>query len=249
MPGGARHAQDFSRNGGIYRRHLAVRGSDRGRSRRRASTAARDWNAIGAAIVSAKSGEPLVRAMNWLKTRLLSGGGSLLGFLYAPRLWGLGNALKIDDPDQDARVNAGLIVLYTFELIVIDGAKCADTSAPNNRLTQLFSQNSATLAYVKSKPEAVKTKIIEGAIALEKLTSPRRKEDDLLCRSGMEEMQAGLAAGTTHDMTGQTNHYGRTIGVEAPPGWVPRMLPQAKYQPLQERARSTMMGELVKLLK
>jgi hypothetical protein len=210
--------------------------------------AARSWNAIGAAIASAKGGEPLKHAMDWLQTRLAVGGGAFLGFLYAPRLWIVGNAIKVEDPDKDTRVTAAFIVLYTYELIAVDGTKCADRSAPNRRATQLLTQNGAALAYLKAKPDAVKAKLIQSAIALEKANAPRRKDDDFLCRDGMEQMQAGIAAGTTHDMTGQTNNVGRTIGVEAPIGWTPRMLPPATYQPMQERARSEMAAQLSKLL-
>jgi hypothetical protein len=209
-----------------------------------ALAAARNWNAIGTAIKSANDAESLKRAMEWLSTRLMSGGGSFLGFVYAPRLWGYGNALRVDDPARDLRVTAGMIVLYTYELIVIDGAKCADRTAPGSRITQLFAQNSAALAYLTTKPDDVKAKVIEVAIAFEKRTSPLRKDDDLLCRSGMEEMKAGLDAGTQQEVTGQTNRYGRTVAVEALPGNVPRFLPPETYQPIQQRARSEMAAQL-----
>ena len=209
---------------------------------------ARNWNAISAAISAAKAPDSLMQAMNWLSTRLKAGGGSLLGFLYAPRLWGFGSGLQIENPTKDARVTAGLIVLYTYQLIVIDGAKCADRTAPGNRLSQLLTQNREVLEYLRSKPNGLKALVIVLAMDFENRTAPLRKDDDLLCRGGMEEMQAGIAAGTARDLTGKTNHPGRTIGVEARPVWTPRMLAPATYQPIQERARAEMEARLLKLV-
>ena len=210
--------------------------------------AARNWNAIRVAIVPANSGEALSRSTHWLQTRLLSGGGSLLGFLYATRLWAIGSAMNIEDPNQDSRVTAGVIVLYTYELIVIDGAKCADPTAPSHRLDQLLMNYRPVVAYLKTKPDALKAKAVDLAIKLEKATSPRRTDDDLLCRDGMDQMRAGLAAGLTHEVPSDKNSPGKTVAVEAPPGYTPRFLPPDTYKPVQERARSEMPARLTKLL-
>jgi hypothetical protein len=99
-----------------------------------AMLAARKWNDLGAALSRARSGEPVLRMMNWLQSRIDTGGGFLVGFLFAKDLWELGNARKNDDPNADNRITAGLITLYVYELIAIDGAKCGDKTAPDHRL-------------------------------------------------------------------------------------------------------------------
>jgi hypothetical protein len=211
--------------------------------------AAHDWNALGAAIASFKQGPPVMRMMDWLHTRIDAGGGSLLGFLYAPRLWGAGSFLKNDDPSKDMRVNAGMIVLYTYELIQIDGVKCDDQTAPAHRVEQLFARNRPVLAYLKAEPTSVKANVVAGAIALEKHTAPLRKDDDLLCRDGEAQMRAGIEDGTrkaVQDPTG--NHYGQTVEVVPPPGWKPAFVAPDKYEPLQEQARSNMESKLLALL-
>jgi len=212
-----------------------------------AMLAARKWSDLGAALSHVRSGESVLRMMNWLQSRIDTGGGFLLGFVLAKNLWELGNARKNDDPNADNRITAGLITLYTYELIAIDGAKCGDKTAPDHRLQQLLMTNGPALAYLKTKPDAIKVSVVEIAIALEKKTAPLRKLDDLLCRDGLEQMQAGIVAGTTHDVQ-SPGQYGRTVAVEAPKDFAPRVLLPGQYEPAQESARLKMKGNLLKLL-
>ena len=76
---------------------------------------AKKWNELAAALSRAKSPASVVRMMDWLQSRLAAGGGSLLGFIYAKDLWDLGEAQKVEDPNKDLRITAGLITLYTYE--------------------------------------------------------------------------------------------------------------------------------------
>jgi hypothetical protein len=209
--------------------------------------AAKKWNEIGAASSLGQSSEAVARMMSWLRTRIDAGGGFFLSFLYARNLWNLGSLFKADDPDKDLRITAAIITLYAYEVIVIDGAKCADTSAPSRRADQLFTYGGSALNYLKTKPEELKARVIETAIGREKRTEQLRKDDDLLCRDGMEEIKAGIDAGTTHEVPSQNGHYGKTVAVETPPGFVPRFLAQSAYGPLQVRARSEMKANLIKL--
>ena len=210
--------------------------------------AAKKWNEIGAASSLGQSGEAVTRMMNWLHTRIDTGGGFFLSFLYARNLWNAGSFFKVDDPNKDLRITAALITLYAYELIVIDGAKCADKSAPSRRADQLFMYGGRALNYLKTKPEELKAKVIETAIGYEKRTEQWRKDDDLLCRDGMEEIKAGIDAGTTHEVPSQSGHYGKTIAVETPPGFAPRFLAPEAYLPIQQRGRSEMRANLLKLI-
>jgi hypothetical protein len=186
--------------------------------------------------------------MDWLHRKIDAGGGFFLGFMYARDLWLLGSAQKIEDPAKDLRATAGLIVLYTYELIIIDGAKCGDSTAPENRLSQLFRTYAPTFAYMKTKPPELKASIVAIAIALEKKTAPLRKDDDLVCRDGFEQMKAGIAAGKEKEVSNTGGYYGRTVAVGAPPGYKPRFLAAETYKPIQEKARSEMTTSLLKLV-
>lgn len=211
---------------------------------------ARDWNRLGAALNSSRAPEWGLHRMNWFQSRLDAGGGSFLGFMYIRDLWGYGNAAKNDDPAKDTRLTAGMIWLYTYELIAIDGAKCEDRTAPAHRVEQLSTTepNRSVLAYLKAKPPDLKDQVIGVAIAFERKTAPLRKEDDLICRDGLEQMQAGIAAGTTHDVPTPAGGYGKTVAVEAPPGYAPKYLPIDKYAPARDQARANMKTILSKIL-
>ncbi|MBV8745802.1 MAG: hypothetical protein JO134_12260 [Xanthobacteraceae bacterium] len=209
---------------------------------------AKKWNDLASALSRAKSSDSIVRMLDWLRSRLDAGGGSLLGFIYAKDLWDIGEAQKGDDPNKDLRLTAGLITLYTYELIAIDGAKCADHSAPSHRVDQLLMNNAPALAYLKAQPQELKDKVVDLAIAMEKKTAPLRKLDDLLCRSGLAEMQAGIAAGKTREVPTPPGQVGKTIEVDPPADFAPRLLTPQSYLPDQERARANMRATLLKLI-
>jgi len=209
---------------------------------------AKKWNDLASALSRAKSPESVARKLDWLQSRLEVGGGSLLGFIYSKDLWDIGEAQKVDDPNKDLRITAGLITLYTYELIALDGAKCADHSAPSHRVDQLLMNNAPVLAYLKAQPQELKNKVVDLAIAMEKKTAPLRKLDDLLCRSGLEEMQAGIAAGKTREVPTPPGQVGKTVEVEAPADFAPRYLTPQSYLPDQEKARANMKATLLKLI-
>jgi hypothetical protein len=209
---------------------------------------AKKWNDLGAALSRAKSPDAVVRKLDWLQSRLDVGGGSLLGFIYAKDLWDIGATQKIDDPNKDLRITAGLITLYIYELIAIDGAKCADHSAPSHRVDQLLMNNAPALGYLKAQPQELKDKVVDLAIAMEKKTAPLRKLDDLLCRSGLEEMQAGIAAGKTREVPTPPGQVGKTVEVDPPADFAPRLLTPQSYLPDQEKARANMKATLLKLI-
>lgn len=208
--------------------------------------AAQDWHGLYQALAPATAGDELLKAMAWMNAKIQSSGGaSLLGFIYARDLWGVGNKMKIDDPDRDPRVTAGMIVLYTYELVVIDGTICADRTAPARRIGQL-ALNPA-LAFVKAQPTDLKGRLIDTAIALETRTAALRPSDDLPCRNGMEAFAEGTysAAAAPSPRPGQ---FGKTVGGQAAADRSPRLLPPETYKPMQEKARAGMRAALARLV-
>jgi hypothetical protein len=210
--------------------------------------ASRDWNALGAALSRPGTNHEFRRKLNWSKTKMENGAGFFVPLLYARDLWVIGNTLKIDDPAKDMRVSAALISLYTYELIAIDGLECEDRSAPGNRATQLFTSHAATFAFLKQQPPDLRSKIVDVAIALEQRTAPLRKNDDLICRDGMDQMRAGLERGKQQEVPTPEGHIGKTIAVTPPTDWVPKFVLPDVYRPLQDKARASMRENLLKLI-
>jgi hypothetical protein len=210
--------------------------------------AARKWNDLGDALSHSDSAASFSKGMDWLHTRLDAGGGLMLGLLYARDLWIVGKSQNIADPAKDTRMTAGMITLYTYEIIVIDGAKCEDKSAPGHRLEQLLVARRETLAYLKQQPQEWKTSVVNIAIAFEKKTANLRREDDLICRGGLEEYRVAMEKGTQHEVPNTDGHYGKTVDARPPADWVPNFVAPAVYQPLQEKARTDMRASLLRLI-
>jgi hypothetical protein len=210
--------------------------------------AAKKWDELGAALSQAKGGEPFARKLDWLQAKIDAGGGFFVVFMYAKDLWLAGNSAKIKNPDQDTRVTAGLMTLYAYQLILVDGAKCEDVSALSHRTDQLLMFGKPMLSYLKAKPEKLKAKIIDLAIAYEKHTAPLRKNDDVLCRGGLKEILAGLEGGATREGPSPPGEPGKSFEVEPPASYAPQFLAPDVYLPLQEKARSAVKTNLAKLL-
>ncbi len=210
--------------------------------------AARKWNDLGAAVTNLDSPAAFSKSMDWLHTRLDAGGGLMIGILYARDLWIAGNNQNVVDPDKDLRLTAGMIALYTYEIIVIDGAKCEDKTAPGNRLEQLLRARRETVAYLKQQSPEVKAKVVNIAIAFESKTAKLRKQDDLICRGGMEEHRVAMERGTQTEVPNTNGHLGRTIDLRPPADWEPAFVASAVYQPLQDKARADMRATLLQVI-
>ncbi len=210
--------------------------------------AAHDWTGLTAALSHAKTADQFGQQMDWMRAKLMAGAGSLLGFFYSRDLWNAGQQAQSSDPTDDLRVTAGLFTLYTLELIIIDGEKCADRSAPAHRLDQLMENNRPALLFLKSQPAKVKTKVIDLALAIERQTAPLRTNDEVLCRSGLDEIQAGLDAGKVKETPSPEGGAGKSYEVTAPPNYKPKFLPPSVYEPAQRKARDAMRSNLRKLI-
>lgn len=206
-----------------------------------------DWNGLGAVFKKPTDAESLARGMKWLRDRLLGGAGLMVNIIYGQKLWAIGNQVKVADPQKDLRMSAGLIGLYALEQIIIDGAKCEDQSAPGRRIDQMVTLSyKSTFQFLQQQANGLKLQAIDLALAYEHKTAPLRKDDDLICRGGMEQMRAGLEGGKTHELP-PDNHFGKTIAVEPPVGWQPKFRTPEVYLPIQQKAREAMRSTLVKV--
>ena len=213
-----------------------------------ALVAAHRWNDLGAALSRPGSTPGMSRALEWLHTRIDAGGSFFLGLLYARDLWVLSSQFKIDDPSKDLRMTAGMITLYTEALIIVDGMRCKDQTAPGHRMDQLVVARAPTIAFLRSESPELKAKIVDLAVALERRTASLRQDDGLMCRGGMDEMRAGLAHGTQSLPTQAPGQVGNTVEVSPPPGWTPELVPpevvQAKQGSLRPQLRDMLLATI-----
>jgi hypothetical protein len=211
--------------------------------------AARKWDELADALAEARGGDAFGRSISWLKAKIEAGAGFLPVIYYARGLWDAGQSNPVADPDKDPRVTAGFMILYAYALILVDGLKCDDSSAPGHRLDQVLEIDRPILKFIWAKPRKLKDRIIDGVVAYEKATAPSRLDDDILCRGGLHEIMAGLDEGTTREASTAPGQVGQSYAVQAPPSFAPRFLPPKEYLPLQAKSRSMLKTNLTKLMR
>lgn len=206
---------------------------------------AHDWHGLGTALTTDLDLAFAQHGRDWLGAKVEQGAPFPVVQLYAAALWWTGNA-DPHDPPQDDRIRSATMTLYAFELLAIDGAICADRSAPSQHAGKLFHQREKTMAYLRAQLPVQRQLAIDAALALEHKTAPLRQEDLTLCRGGRAEMEAGMKlGGTPHDVEGS---MGAAMAIEAPPGWVPPLLPPAQAAASVAQNRANMGATLRNLV-
>ncbi len=110
-------------------------------------------NHIHAAI---KSADEMVLFMNWEQVRAFDGRGFYVSYIYMSDLWGMATSLPAATPEQTNEIaqlkqSAVLVGLLSYELVVLDGAKCSDSTAVGHRMDQLMTN--PAWSYVDQIPD------------------------------------------------------------------------------------------------
>ncbi len=111
----------------------------------------RDWRKLGAVLSNIPDYPTLIRTMEWERGHVLRGAGMMVGLIYARDLWFLGEKQNLEDPAKDLRVSSAMMTIYLYAMIEIDGLKCADRTAPPNRISQLIGMRRNSLQHLAKK--------------------------------------------------------------------------------------------------
>jgi len=191
--------------------------------------------------------------MSWEQTRLLGGGGLYLSMLYMNDLWRLARAVPPTEPNAAAEADglkgsAMLIGLYSYELIALDGAKCADPAAPGRWKDQLA--QSPVWAHAGEIPAADRAKMIEASLAAETQTASLRGRDELICRGTAQAVAAPAAsAQAPSEAQNGPGIAGHTYAVPLPPGDQSAFVDLTVWGPQQAKLRANMRADLARLMK
>jgi hypothetical protein len=213
-----------------------------------AALAAHDYARLDALHATLHSVDQALPFMSWEQARLLQGGGLYLSLLYMNDLWRLSKAITPTEPNAAAAIqglkgSAVLIGLYTYELIALDGAKCADPAAAGRWLDQLV--QSPVWTHVDEMPADQRAKMIDASLAAETQTANLRDRDDLICR-GTAQVAAAPAASEAETGPGIAGH---TYAVPLPPGDQSAFVDLVVWGPRQAKLRAGMRAELARLVK
>jgi hypothetical protein len=215
-----------------------------------------DYATINHVHAAIKSGDEMVLFMNWEQVRAFEGGGFYVSYIYMSDLWGMASSLPAGTTEQADEIvqlkrSAVLVGLLSYELVVLDGAKCSDPTAVGHRMDQLMAN--PAWSYVDQIPEDLRHKMIDGVVRLETFSAAKRANDNVLCTGGMTQMIASLAAQGAagkqpQEVPNAPGMVGKTYAV--PPAPVLNIyLDQSVWQPKQDKLRAAMPGQLASLMK
>jgi hypothetical protein len=196
-----------------------------------------EYLALTKRLREAESIDEIERDLSWEDHKIYDGGGFYVAFAYAYDAWRLGEARK-DVVGAIHKQRAGLAFLYAYDLIVVDGPKCADVSAPGHRFDQLMMQNAGILAFLKAQSQTVRYNFGSVSVDLEKATSELRQPDKVLCSGGLAQMSESLRAQHDKSLPTVPGNVGKTVLVPGSADFKPQFLDASVWQSKQAEARS-----------
>jgi hypothetical protein len=155
---------------------------------------------------------------------------------------------KANVPAGGMQDSSGMLSLYTFQLIWIDGTKCADPSAPGNRQHQFLSVVGPVLKHVSALGEEQKEKTVDTSILAEQKLSSTRQNDAFLCRGGLEELAKGIQGMENNALRDKAASGSRQIVVPRDAAHQPRFLDRTIWLPKQASIRKDVRSALLKLI-
>jgi hypothetical protein len=135
-------------------------------------------------------------------------------------------------------------------VVAIDGVRCVDRSAPEQRLNQLIAQYRDAWKYLVARPATDREKTIATALRMERGIAPMRGDDEVLCGGGIQQMADAVEKnpGATREVPTAPGHFGRTIEIQPNPKANSQFLDRSVSAPLQESACAAMPVRLAQLI-
>lgn len=206
--------------------------------------------ALSARLRAAREAAEVVLDMNWEQARIFDGAGFLMVYAYLYDLWRVGSSLPGETGDQ-MKQSAGMQFVYALDLIRLDGVKCADISAAGHRQDQLFGQNRALIAYIRTLPRDRRMTLGTVSLAIESATASLRQNDDVLCSGGLDDISEGLKAQGDRPLEQVPNPpgmIGKTYNVPSAPGYTPKFIAGEVWRVRQSAIRQSLPAFLTRFL-
>lgn len=199
--------------------------------------AARDNDALVKTALQPSNPKMLIATLDWGKLRLFEGAGLTVALLQSRALWQVGTATN----NASLRDTASLMALYGLLIVHADGVKCADKTAPTNRLQTILTNFRPQLDQLKRATPVAGHGPGDIALIMEKSLAPKRENDNYLCRGGIQEFADYLKAHPNADKESPSQNVpgqvGRNVVIPNDPAYEPAFLPMGEWGPLQFLAR------------
>ncbi len=184
--------------------------------------------------------------LGWTQARVQSAAPHVIAVGYSDLLWQIGEGQSNDA----LREESVLVLVYSVLAVGVDGAKCADASAPDARVRQILSTRQNRLEFARGRPADRRAHIRNSAVALEQSTAARRPEDRDICAAGEDEIARQLATPGTvaREQPLKPGEARRTIDIEPGPTYRPRFLGPESWHPRQAQVRARFLRLLDQLV-
>lgn len=186
-------------------------------------------------LLAEKGSYNLVRTATWMRERILAGEGAFMVGVYASTLW------RVAGPPPQAhsiRETAAIMVVYLNSMILLDGLKCADRSAASERLQVVTTELRPILEFLRGLPEERRTFILDTAFRIEEQLASQRRDDDWVCRAGLQAMISAMKRGQpAQEVPTPMGSVGKTVQVQPDPDYAPAFRERSEWEAEQTAQR------------
>jgi hypothetical protein len=214
-----------------------------------------DWTPLIKRLASTTTPSEVLRDLDWERSKVVNGGNFLFDIAYVNTVWRTANSLRAPVSDQ-MRQTAVAFALYGLALIDLDGPRCKDPTAPNQKLQLAMTNWAGIMRYGQSLPPQQQEVVEHVALKLEWATAPVRANDPILCRGGIAEMTANLQAGAkAQEVPAAPNRLpgvylpGKSYAIPSVVDYKPEYLAEALWKPNVEARRAKLPETFTSLLK
>ena len=197
----------------------------------------------------------VARDLNWERLKVVNGGNFLFDIAYVNTVWKTAGSLPPPASDE-MRKTAVAFALYGLALIDLDGPRCKDSTAPNQKLQLAMTNWAVIMRYGQSLPPKDQEVVKQVALKLEWATAPVRANDPVLCRGGLSEMQANLqAGGKPQEVPADPNRPpgvylpGKSYEIPHIVDYKPEYQAEAVWKPIAEARRAKLPESFTSVLK
>lgn len=173
-----------------------------------------------------------MHALDWMRDVVFLDAGANLTILYADTMWALANASR-SNPLRRAAADgwaesAQTMTLVGYTLVIVDGARCADSTAAGARLTKVTAGREDR--FKSTAPMTEETRELKRRVArnVETRTASARLPDPYICMDGIAEIGRIMAsAGSTRSrpQPATGGQFGSTVVLTPGPDYMPEFRP------------------------
>lgn len=188
------------------------------------------------------TGEPdgalITAGLDWARARTLDGAGLAVPAIYSALLW---RTADLNSDYGHLRQTSAAMALYALLVVLADGPKCADKTAPEHHMNTILQQYRRQFDELAKLPAQQRQKIADLAIQLEARLAPKRQNDMYLCRYGLQEhrdMAEKLGDKAYVEVPAKPGQIGRQMELQSELDYTPQFKPREVWEPEQAAARA-----------